>query len=199
MILVRVFTVALLGTAASAFSFSAAAAPVANSTAAELAAHRIEKLVTLKKIEESFVSKFRGLTVENLQGGGVSKPTFKVIASQEVDQGKNANQVEIILDEKGKALSHKVIEGEAAAKPIVWPDKDPVTLTELALHYVADNSAKPEIVKFSKALKALRVIPANVDGKDVALVEALSSDTTKKLVIVLALNGKVASSSVVDP
>lgn len=175
---------------------NASAAPIANANATELAAHRIEKLVILKKINAGFLNHLKGLTLEILPDGGVAKPTFKITGSQQADEGKVPSKVEIILDEKGKPVTHTETLAAPATTPVAWPDKDPVTLLERAIHYIEDNSTKAEIALFNKPMKAVRISPANVDGKDVGIIEALSYDTTKKLTIVIGLDAKVISATV---
>jgi hypothetical protein len=170
------------------------AATASKAQAAELTLHRIERLVTLKIIDAGYMAQFQSMVVESLSGGGAGKPTFKTTSSQAADTGKAANKLEITLDDQAKAISFNAIEGVAATKPTAWPDKDPVTLAESSLHYIEANIAKPDIAKFNSGLKTLSIGPANVNGKDVALVLITSSDIAKTLRVVVGLDGVVVSS-----
>lgn len=170
-------------------SHIAFAAPITNADAAELALHRVERLIALSKIEDTYQKHFQSLTLELLANGGVAIPTFKVVVSQQVDLGKDANKVEIILDEKGKALSYNAAEGEPAASPHNWPDKDPVTLAEIAIHYIEVHSQEAAIAKFNTGLLTVRIEPGTMHGTQVATVQATSSETSDKLNVYIGLDG----------
>lgn len=181
----------------------AKAAAVPNLTAGELSAHKVEKLITLKKLDASFQKNFKGLEVVNLQGGGKGKPTFKVILSQEVDAGKAANKVELTLDEAGKALGLPVVvSGVAAARPTVWAGKDPLTLTELALHHVEHlgghahhgGAGDKAIAQFIEPLRAIRIIQSG----QVAQFEMLANGVKGRLIMNLDGQGKLINAQVVQ-
>lgn len=176
----------------------AAAAPVSKSTAAELAVHRIERLVSLRRIDESFMARFKALTLEALPNGGAGVPTFKASASQEADQGRTPIMLELVLDEAGKTLSHTVKDGQAATDPVQWPDKDAVTLIELALHHVDHLATQAQYTPYSRDFASIEISPANVGGRDVAEISVRSSSTARKLKIELSLSGDVLSTLIVD-
>ena len=188
-----------------AISFSASAqhdhgdhsSAVPNLTAAELSAHKIDKLVQLKQVDAAFVKNLRGLEVVNLEGGGAGKPTFKVFASQEVDDGNAAIKLELTLDEKGKVLGKpQLVEGVAAAKPAVWAPKDPVTLIEEALHHVEHLSGDKKIAQFIAPLKAIRILQVKQDAKTLAQVEIVANGIAQKLVMTLSLSGELLKTEV---
>ena len=193
-------TIVLLALSLSA---TAQAAAVPNLTAGELSAHKVEKLITLKKLDASFQRNFRGLEVVNLRGGGAGKPTFKVVLSQEADAGKAANKVELTLDEKGKALGLPVVvAGVAASRPTVWSGKDPLTLTELALHHVEHlgghahhgGAGDRSIAQFIDTLKAIRITQVGANAQ----FEMVANGVKGRLVMNLDGQGKLINAQVVQ-
>jgi hypothetical protein len=191
-LLMTSFTISL----ASSLAFGATATSP-NAKAAELSCHRIDRLVTLKKIDAKFLNRFRGMEVKTM-AGGAGQPSFEVIASEEADQGKSANQVKISLDQDSKPLAFTVVAGDDATNPTVWPDKDPVTLAEDSLHFLEQNVAKPDIAKFNSGLTGLRISPADVGGKSVAKIEIVSSDTKGTLKVYISTAGDFVSYEVVQ-
>ncbi len=186
------------GAAIIAVALSASAqAAVPNLTAAELSSHKVGKLIVLKKIDSAFQAKLRGIEVVNLQGGGAGKPTFKVIISQEVDSGKVANKVELTLDDKGKALGiPSVVNGVAASKATVWSEKDPMALTELALHHVEHlaGTGDKKIAQFIQPLKAVRITQVGQNAE----LEILANGIKGRLVMLLDGQGKLIQAQVVE-
>ena len=174
-----------------------ALAQASNLTAAEIAAHRVGKLILLKKVDSAFQSKFKGLEVENLENGGAGKPTFKITVSQQADAGASANKVEITSDSAGKALAHVVIAGTNPANPTVFVGKDPLTLTELALHHVEHlASGDKKIAQFIQPLKALRISQASEGGQTVVSVEIVANNIQEKLTMKLKSDGALISTEV---
>ena len=181
-----------------ALTLSAAAqAAVPNLTAGELSAHKVEKLITLKKLDSAFQTKFRGLEVVNLQGGGTAKPTFKVIISQQADAGKVANKVELTLDDSGRALGlPAVVTGVAAAKATAWSGKDPLTLSELALHHIEHlaGAGDKKIAQFIQPLRALRISQVGQNAE----FEILANGIRARLIMHLDGQGKLLHVQVVE-
>lgn len=124
------------------------AAQVTIAKAAELGCHRIERLVTLQKIDAAFLDKFYAFRIEKLTQSKPSDPAFRFRSYQAMASDGSSRQVEILMDAKGKGTSHQVIEGSEGNAP-VWPKTDPVTLMEYALHYVLENGpSKAEVAPF---------------------------------------------------
>src|SRR5574343_34783 len=73
--------------------------------AAELACHRIERLVTLRKIDEKFLNRFYSLEILALPQGGTSDPAFKILSSQFPGPDGNSNKIELFMDLNGKTLN----------------------------------------------------------------------------------------------
>ncbi len=187
-------SVALVG---ALLSGTNAFAQASNLTAAEIAAHRVEKLILLKKVESAFQNKFKGLGVENLSNGGPGKPTFKVTLSQEADAGASANKVEITSDSTGKALAHTVVAGTNPSSATVWAGKDPLTLTELALHHVEHlGPSNQKIGQFIISLKALRISQISENGQSVAKIEIVANGIKEQLTMKLKSDGTLINTEV---
>jgi len=173
-------------------STSSFAAEVTIAKAAELGLHRIERLVTLKRIEENFLNKFYAVKIERIATG----PTrFRFRGFQSPGVGGNSRQVEILMDEKGKAGTHSVIDGPEASAP-AWPQKDPVTLLENAFHYILDNPARPELAPFLKATTEAALEQVQAGGVSLVIATFRSSASPKFLEITLKHDGTFVSAVV---
>lgn len=180
-------------TAFSSFADTAVNA-VAQARAAELSTHRIERLVNLKKIDASFISKLQSIDIEKLNPSQPGEPTFLATVSQYAGTDGTKNQVEITLDDQGKALSFKVKSGASAQNAPAWPDKDASSLVENSLHFVLEhNTEHPDLKPFYDSLLTLVLKKANVAGQDVALVQIQAKDTQKTLNVLLKLDGSFLS------
>jgi hypothetical protein len=174
-------------------SASANAARISTGNAAELTAHRIEKLVFLKKVDLTFQTQFRGLEVRSITPGGVGVASFEVIGSQAADQGLEAAKISVILDETGKALSNEQA-GTAAKSLPVWKGKDPLTLTELSIHLIEHLMPKDKaVVPFYSDMKAIRISQMEMGTSTMTTVEVVSNVTTKKLSLDIGLDGTLGS------
>lgn len=183
----------IVGLGITASGSTVLAARIANGNAAELAAHRIEKLVLLKKVPAAFQNQFLGLEVKQITPGGPNRPSFEVIASQEVDEGKVANKISVILDENGKALSHNLIAGTAPTSPTAWKGKDPLTLTELAVHHIEHMMSDAKLPPFYKGMKAIRLSQVQHGTHTMVVVEFLSDLVPEKLEMMLESDGDLIS------
>lgn len=160
----------------------------------ELTSHRIERLVNLKKIDGSFISKLRTIEVQKLPTGNAGDPTFLSVVSQFAGSDGTKNQVEIYFDDQGKALSFKLKAGALAQDSTVWPDKDPSTLVENSLHFVLDHVAeKTELKPFYDGLNYLELRKVHLNGADLAQVEVHSIATQQFLIINLKPDGTFLS------
>lgn len=172
----------------------AQAANIALAKAAELGSHRVERLVTLKRIDEAFMSKFQSIGIEALTQNSAADPAFKVTASQVPGPDGSQSQVEILMDGAGKALSHSVKLGTEAATAPRWPDKDPVTLTENAMHVVLDGKNDPKFKVYYDGFKSI-VLSQDRDesGQTIARAKMTSKDEIKALEVILKTDGTVIS------
>ena len=186
----------------SLFSFgSANAEPITLSKAAELACHRIERLVTLKKIDEAYLTKFQTLEVVQLQPVQATDPFFKATVSQYPGSNSSRNQVELFMDNQGKTLSQNIKSGDAAINSPTWPDKDAVTLTENSLHYVLEGwqGSNPLVEPFYSSMTQLVLSQVTDEkGQLVARSEIRSSKTSDLLEVYINVDGTFNSARIVQ-
>lgn len=160
--------------------------------AVELGAHRIERLVVLKKIDPTFRTALINLTAERTSQMGAR---FKIVAVVSPDAQKKSSTIAILVDQKGKVLSYKVGEMAKPLDPTIWPEKDALSLIENSLHFVLDGVAQnPDLKPFNDGLLSIALTPGkDADGKMVALSTLTSDDDTRSLLITLETNGNVLS------
>ncbi len=171
------------------------AAPVSNAKVAELTAHRIDRLVSLGRIDGDFLMRLENVELSMVNQAPVA---FIVKASQtQPANGSQSMQLELAFDKDGKALSYQVLSGGNSGPDPAWPDKDAVTLAEDALHYVLDNANVPEIKNFFDGLTVFNLTKVDLKGVIVARGQVHSSLTTSKLNIYVQLDGTFISAEVV--
>ena len=167
--------------------------------AVELGCHRIERLVTLKKIDESFLRNIGTMSATAMTAAQPTDPSFKVVASQYPGSDGSSAQLEMLMDSQGKTLSFNVIAGSAAANPPVWPDKDSVTLVENSLHYVLDGwqGVDPNVEPFYTGLKSLRISQVkDSSGQSLSKTEFLSNTVGTTLSVYLKMDGTLSSTEI---
>jgi len=173
---------------------SANAEQVSLAKAAELGCHRIERLVTLKRIDAAFLEKFYGLKIEKLDS---AEAAFRFTGFQALAADGSSRRVEILMDANGKASAHQVTDAAEGNSP-AWPQTDPVTLMEYALHYVLENGAtKPEVAPFFNNLieGTLTQLQA-ANGQTVAQATFKTSESEKVLFVIQGLDGTFISAEV---
>ena len=171
------------------------AALASNAKVAELTAHRIDRLVSLGKIDRDFLMRLEKVEVSVVNQGSVA---FMVKASQtQQENGNQPMELGLSFDKDGKVLSYQVVAGGTPGPDPQWPDKDAVTLTEDALHYVLDNAGEPEVRKFYNGLKMFVLTKVELNGAVVARGQIHSSLTTDKLNIYVRLDGMFISAEIV--
>ena len=165
---------------------------IAISKATELAVHRIERLVTLKKIDATFQTALIGLRAESSSENGA---TYKVYGY--VSPGADGKSLTLTLwmDNQGKTLSYNVTQAQAPANPFVWPVKDSVTLMEEGLHFVLEGWVKnPEVKAFYLGLKSISMMPVkDAQGNLLAQFKVTSDDDARTLTINLKADGTFVS------
>lgn len=190
----------LLTLTISAFATSASFAAVGNAKIVELACHRLERLITLGKVDESFLNKLKTLEITILSPAKPTDPTFKVTAAQYTGADGTTKQVDLMMDANGKAVTQITKEGTESDSTPNWGTKDAISLIEQSLHYVGDHSSqKPELQSFKTDLKTLNLMQvSNEQGIKLARVEMTSTTTTQKLEVNLDENGSVVSTNIVN-
>jgi hypothetical protein len=175
------------------------AANVAPAKAAELGVHRIERLVTLKKIDQAFMDKFSSLQIESLTQGSPADPAFKVTASQVAGPDGKRNQVEILMDGTGKALSNTVKQGTDAVAAPRWSDKDPVSLTENAMHVILEGATTPKLKPYFTGFTSVELTQdRDASGQTIARFKMRSKDSAAALEVLLKADGTVISSQIAE-
>lgn len=166
---------------------------------AELGCHRLERLVTLGKIDESFLTKLNSIQLTKLQPTKPTDPSFKVVVTQYSGADGTANQVDLMMDANGKGIAQTLKTGADAQNAPVWNDKDAVSLVENSLHYIFESTSS-EIKPFVTGLTSLKLKQVKNDqGEKAARVEMHSKDSAKTLEITMKEDGTVESANTVNP
>ncbi len=178
----------------------AKAETLTSAKAAELTCHRIERLVSLKKLNENFLTKLQTLNIEALPSGDPSKVSFQIQSAQVRGGTGPDNVVQFSLDLNGKVLPNEKIlsEGPVADKAPVWTDKDPVSLLENSLHYILEEGPKdPKLLPFLKSLKKVSLQQIlDASNKPQARVDFWNTENTQALTLILSLKGDIIKSAV---
>lgn len=180
------FLVAFIGSNAFAHNTPPGAVPV--SKAVELGVHRIERLVTLKKIDPIFETALIGLSAEPSQENGA---TYKVYGY--VPPGADGKSLTITLwmDSQGRALAYNVTPAQMPISPYAWPAKDSVTLMEEGLHFVLEQWVQyPEVKAYYTGLQTISMAPfQDAQGNLLAQFKVTSDDDARTLTINLKPDG----------
>ncbi len=198
-----VFLVILMGQ----FSYAADEIPVkitSAAKAAELALHRMGRLVTLEEIDKSFIKDFRALQVEVLEKKEPSDPRFYILLEQYAAEDGTKNELELWFnpdapDRRKQWTKFNVKAGGPAKGAPTWPveEKDAATLTESASHYILDNwETKEELKLYNEKLVGLTLSKAvRETGEILAQVDFEVSDkeAPKLRVFVKAADGNFDS------
>ena len=161
---------------------------------AELAAHRIDRLVTLGKIDAGFLKNLETIQVSKVTN---SEPVaFRSLASQTAPASGLPLQIEILSDHDGKTLSFKIIpDGSAGADP-KWTDKDAGSLIENGMHYVLENNTLTAVAPYDTNFESMRLTKGKLNDQDVALLSIKSSSQAQQLNIYLKLDGTFITTTV---
>ena len=169
-----------------------AATGIAKAKAIELTAHRIDRLVSLNKIDASFLSKTAKMELSIIENQAPAY--FKVRVSQTQPASGEALQMDVVYDLNGKPLSFNVLPGGNAGPDDGWTGVDAVTLIENGLHYVLENGETDANVKpFYTALTTIALTKGQLDGKPVALIQMKSSESTLTLNVYVNFDGTFIS------
>lgn len=160
--------------------------------AVELGVHRIERLVTLKKIDPMFINSLVGLRAERTND---SATPYKIFGFAQPDANNQSSTIIMLSDANGKVISHSLGPIFQPANPVQWPEADAGTLMEDALHFVLEGWVKnPEVKPFYLGLNSIAMTSAlDPSGKLIALFAVTSDDDTKTLYIRLKTDGTFIS------
>lgn len=157
----------------------------------ELSSHKIDRLVTLKKIDGTFLTKIERIDVSVLLNQ--SPYMYRSLVSQTKPTQGAPIQLEILFDKDGNALTYKVFPNGVAGPDQNWPDKNSLALSESPLHYILDNSTDPKINPFFTDAASLTLTKGTLSGQDVAQAQLTSNKTKSILNIYVKLDGTVIS------
>ncbi|HEY8272239.1 MAG TPA: hypothetical protein VIG33_15215 [Pseudobdellovibrionaceae bacterium] len=164
---------------------------VSNAKAMELAAHRVDRLVTLGKIEGSFLKQLEKIEIAIVQD---QAPIYYKVRISQIPPGQGAPmQLDISFNEEGKALDFQVLSGGVGGPDAGWTGIDAVSLVENALHYILENSGDAKMIPFDKGISSITLSKEMLNGESVAHTQATSNLTSDKLNIYLKLNGSFIS------
>lgn len=199
--MLKSLNVALVGllSIASLNITAVAAEPINAIKAAELASHRIERLVLQKKIDKSYLAKFQKMIVAPVSndpsGAAYSATAYQTAPT--VADGLPLS-LTILLDASGMVLKYTVNEGGTNGADVNWTEKDPVALTEAALHYLIDHQNSAEELKlFASNFQSLSLEQVSKDGSAVAELKVSNDINSSQLVLTLDLSGKVLNKTVI--
>lgn len=161
----------------------------------ELTAHRIDRLVTLGKIDNSFLKKLEKMEVTIVTNQ--APIYYKVLVSQTQPGQGLPQQLEIFFNDDGKPLSFQLIAGGTSGPDMAWPDKDAVSLSENALHFVLENNKDPKVALFDKGVTTFVLTKGIYNGEVVARGQLVSSLTSEKLNIYIKLDGTYLTSELI--
>lgn len=158
---------------------------------AELASHRIERLVLLKKIDANFENQFQQMYVDVLNDS--AEANYKITIYQNApEMGVAPLSIDLFADVSGKIVKYLVNEGGAPGPIVNWTGKGPVTLVENALHYVLDESSSDATLRpYDMDFSSLAIHQKLINGETVAEVTLHSKSVAEVLVLTLNLNGKI--------
>ena len=139
-------------------------AALPNAKVAELGLHRIERLVILKKIEEGYQTKFKGISVQVLTPGTPADPSFQVNSTQWPAADASQKTLMLGLDATGKEISHAVAGALDPVAPPTWPAADAITIAENSLHWLEDKfGTDPRLLPYYNGATKLALSQAS-DG-----------------------------------
>lgn len=176
---------------------------VSQAKIAELGLHRIERLVTLRKIDPSFRDGLTTLKLAKLVQSKETDPLYRVIGQTTAPASGLRAEVEILMDAEGRVLQAFATEGDAPLPAPVLPGTDPVTLAEAALHAILDGSeTREELEPFESDLAEVTIAPLTdtesgaIRGVEVVVSKRRGPETLK---IRVRLSGEVESIGVITP
>lgn len=189
----KFFALAIGILTATQMVFAQEAAPsIVKAKAAELTAHRVDRLVSLNKIDGSFLTKAAKMEVSIVQNQAPAY--YKVRVSQTQPASGEALQMDVVYDGNGKPLSYTVLPGGNAGPDEGWTGVDAITLMENGLHYVLENGEKDANVKpFYTALTTITLTKGQLNGKTVARTQMKSSESALSLNVYVNLDGTFVS------
>ena len=179
----------------SSLALSAEDPRITTGKVAELATHRIERLVTLKKIDASYMLRLEKVEVTAV--ANAAPVAYKALISQTAPAAGAPLQMEMTFDAKVKFIAFKLIEGGASGVDPLWTGADSLTLLETGMHFVLENTANKQVEPYFLAMTQSSLSKATVGGKTVAVVKVKTSSQAQTLNIYVGLDAKFISYEIV--
>ncbi len=157
-----------------------------------------------KGITPDYQNNIYAVTIALLDHETEEEPAFQGLAHEVKAEDGTQKIVEVLLDDEGRPLPGNTESGgNIAANAPVWPDKDPTTLSENALHYLIDNSPTTPTLKPFDNLKKFTITPVQLKIGDkeqmVAQVDIQSADTTDVLRVLVLVDGTFHKADIIKP
>ena len=193
----KLFAIAIGILTVTQMAFAQEAAPsIVKAKAVELTAHRVDRLVSLNKIDGSFLTKAAKMEVSVVQNQAPAY--YKVRVTQTQPASGDAIQMDVVYDGNGKPLSYTVLPDGNAGPDEGWTGVDAITLMENGLHYVLENGEKDANVRpFYTALTTITLTKGQLNGKTVARTQMKSSESALSLNVFVNLDGTFISAEFV--
>ena len=180
-------------------SATGASAAVNRAKIAELAGHRIGRLVDTGVVEDNYVARFQKLEITALTQNSPTDPAFKVVASQVPPTQGDAHSVVILMTDAGRTLSSNEVRGQDSANAPTWQGTDPLSLTEAALH-VVDDSTDASVRPFKTGASTITISQTrNASGATIAQVRLASINSAQVLEMDVSFESEVLGFRLVNP
>ncbi len=183
---------------AAAISATTSFAAVTRAKVAELAGHRIGRLVDTNVIEDNYISRLHKIEVTELTTKGPTDPVFKVVVSQVPPSAGEAHRVELLMNDAGRTLSDVETRGQDSSNPVDWQGTDPLTITETVLHFITD-SREAKIQPYKSGAAAVTVEQNQVNGTIIGQVKISLIDSASVLEVDVGLNSEVLRFRILTP
>lgn len=158
---------------------------------AEFAVHRIDRLVALKRIDPVFTSNLKSISGERINEDTAK---FRFVGMTETDGNHKISFITILMDAKGKVLSHTVTDPIVPVNLGEWPTKNAASLIEDALHFVVDGWERyPEVKPFYLGFMSITLESVTEKGELLAHLKVTSDDDKRTLHIYLKTDGTYVS------
>ncbi|MBS1963235.1 MAG: hypothetical protein JST04_13550 [Bdellovibrionales bacterium] len=161
--------------------------------AAELGVHKVDRLITLKKINPSFTSQLTGMTSVATASG------FNVTATEGAASDGSSRMLMMTAGKDGKILTYMEMGTKDPASPVVLPNNNALTLMELSMHCVEGEliAGSKRCAEFADAKmyndhfkSAALTVKKDGTGKVIGADVAIKGDgLAKTLVVSLANDG----------
>lgn len=189
----------------SAFSLSIFAhegheATQTNAKIAELASHRIGRLVDTRKIEESYVKNFGSIEVNALpHSNKPTDPAYSVVVGQPSNEEGKSKEISMSFDMAGKFISSKVLSTQGS-RTVTWPELDPLELVEASLHFVTEaTNTTVDIQPYNKGFKKLTIRQKKADDGSIQAVIQISANNLDKLLeITMSAGGDLLGYAIIE-